>query len=105
MLRWLAAPCLLVVACGSTIDTSGYDTSCQVDEDCVAVQVGDICSCTCQLGAINQTEWGKYVAERERIGQCRDACGVCPARAAYCNAGTCAMRDAPGPGAADAAAE
>lgn len=104
MRRWLLAPCLLVVACGSTIDASSYDTSCAVDADCIAVQVGDICSCTCQLGAINQKEWGNYVAQRERIGQCRDACGVCPHEVAYCSAGTCALRAA-ADGGSDAGAD
>jgi hypothetical protein len=102
----------LVAACiGTTIDAKNYDQSCDADVDCVVIQTGDICSCNCALGAINDVDFDKYTNDVIRIGACLHSCVpddpdaapyVCGGgTGARCNAGTCATYALP----ADAGAE
>lgn len=50
----------------TTIDTTGYDQSCQTDSDCVTVSVGSICenggSCMCTAGSIRASEKDRFDA-------------------------------------------
>jgi len=99
-----------VVACGTTLDASNYASDCDADTQCDIVRVGDICSCGCDLAAINDRDYDKYVNDLERIGGCRNSCvsddpdatftcgaGVVP----KCNSGVCAIVAAPSDGGAE----
>jgi len=68
-------PLLLVVsACGTTINASNYASDCDADSQCVRIVVGDICSCSCDLAAINERDFDKYFSDLQRIGACRNTC-------------------------------
>ena len=86
----LAIACL--AACDDTIEAEDYDRACGADTDCVAVAVGDLCSCSCDVGAISLG--GKVAYDEDRRGlECSNDCGPCPALpAAVCQAGTCGLR-------------
>ncbi len=89
----------MTMACGTTIYADHYASDCDADNQCVRISVGDQCSCTCDLAAINARDYDKYVSDLERIGGCIHTCtssdpdaapyscgeGV----AARCSAGVC----------------
>lgn len=105
LLFFSAVTALVVIGCSTSLDASDYDTSCKVANDCVTVPIGDMCDCSCDQGAINKNDVGKYNDDRVRIGGCNRLCGACPAlKPAVCNAGKCAVGDGTTPtdGGADA---
>lgn len=80
------------LACSTSLDTADYDTSCKVATDCITVPVGDVCSCSCDQGAINKNSVNAYNDDRVKIGGCNRLCGACPSlRPAMCVAGKCAV--------------
>jgi hypothetical protein len=91
---------VLATAC-STINIKNYSTDCDADNACERIVVGDICACTCQLGAINIRDDSKYINDLEQIGACQNtcidadggedagySCGI--GIGAHCVSGTCA---------------
>lgn len=80
---------IAAVACSSTLRAEDYDTSCTTDDDCVTAFVGDICDCSCDVGAISKKGEEKYRQDRGDIS-CSNQCKPCANRdVAVCNAGTC----------------
>ncbi len=80
---------IAAVACSSTLHAEDYDTSCTTDDDCVTAFVGDICDCSCDVGAISKKGEEKYRQDRGDIS-CSNQCKPCANRdVAVCNAGTC----------------
>lgn len=72
-----AAACLvLLTACNSTIRATDYASDCDADLQCVRISVGDICSCDCNLAAINDRDYDKYLTDLQRIGagSCHNTC-------------------------------
>jgi hypothetical protein len=75
MMKRAASALVFVAACvGTTINVKDYNQSCDADTDCVVVQVGDICACDCDLGAINDIDYDKYTGDVQRIGTCIHSC-------------------------------
>ncbi len=94
-----SAAVLLVTACGGSTTTSttilldSYQQSCVVDADCVAVLIGDLCSCRCDYGAISRSEQARYDDARARISCGGDrVCGPCQSAQATCTASRCAVK-------------
>lgn len=86
-----------VFACigGTTASTSGYDTSCNTDADCVGVPDGDVCMCECISAAVNQREASRY---DDQVKSAKSHCGCgqsatceCERVTASCMAGTCVV--------------
>lgn len=72
---------MLVASCSLDMDATDYDQSCTKADDCVAVLVGDVCGCGCELGAISKFEQSKYEQDRfERVRNCeiQAKCVPCP---------------------------
>jgi hypothetical protein len=86
---------LLLAACvgDTSISLADFDTSCTVDADCVAVQVGDICGCDCGNAAINKDGLAAYMAELDdKHKSCHT--GVfcdCAVAIAKCTQGKCGL--------------
>ncbi len=72
--RALVFVALSCAGCGTTIHATDYASDCDADIQCVRIVVGDICSCTCDLAAINTRDFDKYFADLQRIGACRNTC-------------------------------
>src|SRR5580765_7319888 len=72
-MRWLL---VFLSACGTTIYADHYASDCDADNQCVRVLVGDQCACTCDLAAINDRDYEKYISDLEHIGGCRTTCGA-----------------------------
>ena len=97
-------------ACGTTIYADHYSSDCDADKECVRISVGDQCACSCDLVAINERDYDKYISDLERIGGCRNTCsGSDPDSgfacgqgvAARCSAGKCVTYEIPDAGAAE----
>jgi hypothetical protein len=89
----LLLACLALGACADTsINLSDFDTSCAKDNDCVVVNVGDICGCHCGNAAINVSSEAAYDAEeQDKQAHCvnNDPC-LCPANGSLaCTKGVC----------------
>ena len=69
-----AALLLVVAGCGTTLHAKDYAADCDADSQCTVIVVGDICSCSCDLAAINDRDYDKYVNDVIRVGGCRDTC-------------------------------
>ena len=87
---------LLLMACGGPgIPTEGYSTSCTTDEECHAVQVGDVCACGCEVIAIGEESLEDWMADRDFYysTQCDqgDTC-QCPEYTAVCGEVGCELR-------------
>jgi hypothetical protein len=55
-----------MVACPDTdavIQADRYNQSCDNADDCMAVQVGEICRCTCEYAAINKASSDAYESD------------------------------------------
>lgn len=86
---------LLLLACSGPTEVNAvdFDQTCEVVEDCVAVQEGNQCGCPCG-GAIRADalpSWEEAV--REASGRCTGPippCDPCPESEIACEAGTCA---------------
>ena len=75
-------------ACSTTIDADDYERSCQSDAECMIISVGDICSCSCEVSAINRVDEAAYREDRDVT--CSTQCGPCPeAPPAVCAQGIC----------------
>jgi len=68
----LALLLVATCACSPTLDPKNYASDCDADSQCVVVVVGDICSCTCQLAAINDRDYDKYTNDIIQTGGCRN---------------------------------
>jgi hypothetical protein len=55
-------------ACSTTINPKNYATDCDADDQCTRIVVGDICSCACDLAAINVRDIDKYYGDLQVIG-------------------------------------
>jgi len=79
-----------LAACDTTLDADDYGRSCSVANDCAAVVVGDVCSCSCNYAAISVSETTAYEVDREdALNHCSgDApdCAPCPDVQVFCNA-------------------
>lgn len=80
-------------ACSNEMDASDYDQDCASDDDCVAVFVGDVCDCSCDVGAINKRDQGRYDEEKPECnaGCGGSVCGPCPSPIVVCEAARCAI--------------
>jgi hypothetical protein len=88
---------LLVVGCSTSISVADYNTSCEVDADCVPVPEGERCDirrCGCSSGAINRADEDQYredlaalVCADPFIGF-GDRC-ICAPLVGVCDGGTC----------------
>jgi hypothetical protein len=101
---------LLTAGCSTTINAANYAKDCDADTQCTRIVVGDICSCNCDLAAINERDFDKYFADLQRVGACRTTCidgsddagfSCGEGMGAQCTAGTCTIYALP----SDAAAE
>jgi hypothetical protein len=82
---------LMFVACGESTQLSAddYDQSCVVDEDCVLIEVGDIC-CGCERAGINRSALDEYEDDR---GTCTSECDIaCAEVVTFCNGVVCDIR-------------
>ena len=101
LLQRLAAAVLslsLGVVAASGCGDDPYDTSCNVDDDCVVVPTALDCGCgACGRTTINRGDQERYTEDLQE-GDCEDqpptgTCGsVCPEPRAACAEGTCALR-------------
>lgn len=91
---------LLVAGCDKGISSEGFDQSCALDKDCVAVFLGDLCAnphCSCPNDAINTSSLNSYTAEAEaKLAACPaggggPACN-CAFHAVSCVQGTCMIK-------------
>lgn len=77
------------------INYADYNTTCEMDSDCIAVGTGDVCDCFCDGSAINVEDREEYNAVidelSEECGYSPD-CAACPPGTAYCDEGTCAVQ-------------
>ena len=64
--------------CNSTIRATDYAADCDADLQCSIISVGDVCSCDCNLAAINARDYDKYLNDLQRIGagSCHSACSA-----------------------------
>jgi hypothetical protein len=101
---------ILLASCGTTIYADHYASDCDADNQCVRISVGDQCACSCDLAAINQSDYDKYISDLERIGACNSTCSGSDPDAGFscgqgvgarCSAGKCATYQIP----SDAGAE
>ena len=96
MTRYILPLLGLLCACApdtvATVD--GFDVSCSTVDDCMAVLLGDVCSCACEYGAINAAEaeaWADYDADlRVECGEDIYDCGPCPDAVLSCEDLVCA---------------
>ncbi len=70
----LAISLLLVTGCSTTIRAQNYSTDCDADTQCVRISVGDVCSCDCNLAAINERDYDNYLSDLQKIGPCHTVC-------------------------------
>lgn len=87
----------LTAGCGTPANTSisaaSYSSSCSVEADCVAIFVGNQCSCGCEYAAINRSDLSRYQADKARISCVEDfVCGPCMSATATCTAGRCVIK-------------
>ncbi len=79
---------VLLAGCSTTLDADDYERSCGRNSDCVAILVGDMCECSCDMSAINILDADRYQEDRDAIS-CGSDCGACPGALAVCRAGLC----------------
>lgn len=92
-LPWALVAALALAACaGTTMSAQGYDATCSVDNDCVAVFEGDVCGCSCETAALRRpaaAQYSKDSAEKAKSCGSRLDCVACPSSTVACVAGTC----------------
>ncbi len=91
---------LLCAACstGSVVvmhDTTGFDASCSVADDCSLVFVGDVCGCSCQIDSVNSNAFSDYQdswfdAQNECL-ELLSCPSACEQPILSCDAGTCTV--------------
>lgn len=77
-LAWIAGAALSIhthTACtpNGQIDTTKFSTTCEKDDDCVAVLIGDLCACSCNYMAINKSQQATYDTASKTA---KDSCGT-----------------------------
>ena len=86
---------LFLLSCGAGIPVDGYASTCTQDEECYAVPVGDVCSCSCEYSAVSDEGLEDWMLERDAYfsTDCEqgDACD-CPEYEAACGEGVCELR-------------
>ena len=99
---WLPLSLLALAACNDGLDTnlqlSSYDTSCNVEADCIAAFVGDPCTTTCQCpnAAINVTDYSHEQTDLMAMtALCSAPPAVCKVSCAVptpaCKSGVCTL--------------
>jgi hypothetical protein len=98
----LALPTLLLIvaACDNGISAEGFDQSCTLDKDCVAVFLGDLCAnpnCNCPNDAINKSSLNSYNSEAAtKLAACPAGSGgpacSCVFHTVSCVQGTCMVK-------------
>jgi hypothetical protein len=91
---FLAVLALAACAADTTIALTEFDTTCAKDQDCVNVQVGDICGCDCGNAAINTKDLAAYQAELANKGMhCNTKvfCDCAVPASPVCTQGRCAF--------------
>jgi hypothetical protein len=91
---------VLVAACDNAISAEGFDQSCTLDKDCVAVFLGDLCAnphCNCPNDAINKSSLNSYNSEAEtKLAACPAGGGgpacTCAFHTLSCVQGTCMIK-------------
>jgi len=78
------------------ISLANYDTSCQRDDDCVAIETGAVSGCCgCDNSAINTSDHARYLADFAEATTphqvCNADCVSCPVEMPACRSGTCAL--------------
>lgn len=96
-----AAALLLALAgagCSTTIRAQDYAADCDADLQCVRISVGDVCSCDCNLAAINDRDYDKYLSDLQRIGagSCHTSCVQADGAPSTCGLGVGARCGAAG---------
>lgn len=71
-LQFILLLLLLLPACDRSLRATDYDQSCEVDDDCFAVEEGDVCyRCGAQTAAINVQEADRFNIDRnDKAGGC-----------------------------------
>jgi hypothetical protein len=97
---------IVIVACtddassssgGASPPLTEYDQTCAKDEDCAVVFTGPTCSCSCQVGGVNQKDRARYVADRNKVTCANQPdCAGCASVRALCTGGRCATETCPG---------
>ncbi|MEW5855131.1 MAG: hypothetical protein AB2A00_40520 [Myxococcota bacterium] len=88
---------LMLTGCGRELSATDYDRSCSADSDCVVIEEGDPCGCTCPNAAINGKDKARYDQDRAFVERmCNPLGPVCMADCiggtAHCQSGSCAFR-------------
>jgi len=81
-----------LAACERSISVEDYRRDCLQNDECMLILVGPVCSCDCEFGAINQEDGGKYFEDRGDV-ECDEQCSPCGPIEAWCESGTCAVRE------------
>jgi hypothetical protein len=78
---------------GKPLTLGEFDTSCQVDSDCIAVFIGTPACCAMDNAAINKADQASYTAAYAAQGPvpCTEACVGFGAETPVCDQGTCAL--------------
>lgn len=84
------ATLLFLGACTRVIEVEDYDRSCATPDDCEVIFVGDPCSCSCDVGAINAGDYQQYLDDRGDPS-CSKLCGACPPVTLTCEANVCGI--------------
>jgi hypothetical protein len=78
----LTALGLTAWACATNVPLSDFDTSCVHDADCIEVQVGDACECTCggnaAINVSSEAAYNSLFAERRSHCQSAAFCDCSP---------------------------
>ena len=80
-----------LAGCTTTIHPEDYDASCNVAVDCLVIVSGDVCSCSCEVAAINVSDEAKFLEDRGSPS-CSAQCGPCPAFEAVCADKVCKVK-------------
>ena len=98
---------LLLAGCSPTLHAKDYAADCDADLQCAVIVVGDLCSCDCELAAINERDYDKYTNDIIATGGCRNppVCQCGTGIGAQCVASQCQTVELPAADAGDASAE
>ena len=83
-------------------DISRFDRTCRSEDDCVAVFIGNVCGCGCEMSALNRDDseaFRQYTNELAAMceGEILDCIG-CPDRGVACDDGICEAAEICPPG-------
>ena len=96
---------LLLLSCAekvTSVDTSQFDNSCTVDDDCISIFNGDLCGCNCASVAINVSEedaWNELYNEAKANCDSEQIpdCFACPPTESICENNTCIVQQTEDP--------